>query len=814
MGLLDKFKEKINNSDKAVSKRLDETSVSSVQNLDINPDITVNKILEYKRKGLPLDELYYTSEYVQRKQFERREFSEAEFNQYKKSIGGHASSTVNSSSFQSKVEKQKDYKENLKDISKSDLRLKQIEQEKETIAKRPLSLKERNRLLDELASKKTEESRKQDILKILRSQELNPVQQPTSFETPINNIQQVQQPEQNLSRKELKKQQKLQEQNQQPNQFGQPTSYNDELSGETQAPQLQDDSQQIKAKEKPKAPEFGSKKIETNEDATTPALVPGTPTKTYVRLADQEITDIATKTNEQPIIASKEPSYDPNAKYAIEMIDIHKSFGNIHANNGITFRVKENEVHALIGENGAGKSVLMSILFGIYTPDEGKIMVNGEPVVFSSPIDATFVGLGMVHQHFKLVETDTIYQNVILGVEDVKKMGIIENKKAKQKLKDLIEKYNLNLDINKKISKLNVAEQQKTEILKLLYREANIMIFDEPTAVLSDSEIKQFLEIIKQLKAEGKTIILITHKFNEIKEVADRGTVIRLGTFVSDFNINEKNTNEMVKEMVGESVEFVHNERKGEFDNSKVILNVSDVHIDNKKGKGISFDVHAGEIFAIAGVTGNGQSELALMLSGLEKTYGGKIKLNGKPISKKIINNYKNGLSFIPEDRHKHAVILDMPCYMNAVLDRVDFKPYNKNGILDYSFIKEDSRLFFKKHDIRGTTRGSTPIRKLSGGNQQKLVVGRELDKAHNLIILVQPTRGLDLLAINNIHKQILKEKEEGNAILLISYELDEILSLADTIAVMNKNDIVGIDSANNMTRDRIGKLMVGDYEH
>ncbi len=822
MALLDKIKDKISsNNDKKVSQRLDGTN-ATLRNEDINPDITVNKIREYQRNGWDLEKLYYKSEYIERKQYERREFSDIELNQFKKSKQMNASSSmVNSSNFHDKVEKHSSYKDEIKEKNKSDLRMKQIIQERETISNRPLTLKERNKLLDELASNKTAENRKQDILKILRNQELNPLQTTDNKpgfnkQVPENiNQQQLQpQPEQQLSRREIKKQQKLQEQHpEMQQQVAAPVQYNENATTDLNKPNVE---QYIEQQKKDEIAQFGSKKpkLELVPEVDERGLIVE-PVKTYVRLADQESSDIITHANEIKVISNSKPSYDPNAKYAIEMIDIYKTFGQVHANNGITFRVKENEVHALIGENGAGKSVLMSILFGIYNPDSGKILINGEPAVFSSPMDATFAGLGMVHQHFKLVETDSIYENVVLGVENVDGLGVMKNREAKKKLNALIEKYNLNLDINKKVSKLNVAEQQKTEILKLLYREASIMIFDEPTAVLSDSEIKQFLEIIKQLKAEGKTIILITHKFNEIKKVADRGTVIRLGTFISDFNIKDKNTNEMVAEMVGDSINFVTNEYKGQFDQTKPILEVKDVHIDHKtKGNGISFDVHAGEIFAIAGVTGNGQSELSLILSGLEKPHGGKILLNGKHISSKTLKNYKNGLSFVPEDRHKHAVILDMPCYMNAVLNRVDFKPYNKNGILDYSFIKEDSRQFFKDYDVRGTTRGSTPIRQLSGGNQQKLVVGRELDKAHNLIILVQPTRGLDLLAINNIHKQILKEKEQGNAILLISYELDEILSLADTIAVMNKNQIVGMDTASKMTRDKIGKLMVGGYEH
>lgn len=812
MGLLDKIKNKFANKENETVNENEQT-VSVGRHLDdINPDITVTQIREYQKNGWDLEKLYFKSDYIERKHFERREFSAInkidtpKNNTVDKDIKADikpSNSTINSSEFHNKVEKYSSYKDEIKEKNKSDLRMKQIFAEKNSIANRPITLKERDALLDELASNKTPEPRKQEILKILRAQDVGYVRS-NNVATIIEQPEQL--PEQKpLSKKEMKKQMKEQ-QNLQPQQ---PVAYNENATTELNKPELQ---------------AYVKEQAIQNSGKKPPEIIPGVdeqgliqePIKKYVRLADQPVSEIVTHANEIVNIKSAEPTYDPKAKYAIEMIDIYKTFGHVRANNGITFRVKENEIHALIGENGAGKSVLMSILFGIYNADSGKILVNGEPTVFSSPMDATFSGIGMVHQHFKLVETDSIFENVILGVESVNKVGILNNKAAKKKLQEIVDKYNLGLDINKKVSKLNIAEQQKTEILKLLYREASIMIFDEPTAVLSDSEIKQFLAIVKQLKAEGKTIILITHKFNEIKEVADRGTVIRLGTFVSDFNISQKNTNEMIKEMVGDTINFVTNENKGQFDSSKTILEVKDLKINpkNKDESPISFNIHAGEIFAIAGVTGNGQSELALLLSGLSKIHQGKVIINGVNLSHNILKNIMNGLSFVPEDRHKHAILLDMPCYINAVLNRVDFKPYNKNGILDYSFIKEDSRMFFKNNDIRGTTRGSTPIRQLSGGNQQKLVVARELEKSHNLIILVQPTRGLDLLAINNIHKQILEEKEKGHAILLISYELDEILSLADTIAVMNKNKIAGMDVATNMSRDKIGKLMVGGYEH
>lgn len=524
------------------------------------------------------------------------------------------------------------------------------------------------------------------------------------------------------------------------------------------------------------------------------------------------------KNNDDSIInISYEDQQIENSPYAIELIDIYKSFNNglIKANQGITLKVKKNSVHALVGENGAGKSVLMSILFGIYSPDNGHIKINGEIVNINSTKQASFYGLGMVHQHFKLVDSNTIYENIILGNEDCTKIGFMKHHDSKQKIKNLIDKYGFNLDINKKISKLNVAEQQKTEILKLLYRDANILIFDEPTAVLSQHEIQQFLNIVKRLKEEGKTIILITHKFNEIEQVADHATIIRRGKYISDYPINETNKDKMIIDMIGnELVEVTNN---SSFISDNVVLDIKKLNLfGDYKNKSVSFKIHEGEILAIAGVTGNGQTELALSLAGVKKNNKDQIIINNEDISKKSIRNrYIAGLASVPEDRHKHAVILDMPTYMNIVLNDIENDKNSKYGFIKYNAIKTHSRQFIKTHDIRGTNNAESPIRNLSGGNQQKLVVGREIESKHKVLMLVQPTRGLDVLAINNIHKMIMEEKEKGKAILLISYELDEILSLADTIAVMSKGEIVTMKPANQISREEIGKAILGEvYEH
>lgn len=513
-------------------------------------------------------------------------------------------------------------------------------------------------------------------------------------------------------------------------------------------------------------------------------------------------------------------SFDPNAKYAIEMIDIHKSFlnGKVIANDSITLRVQQNEIHAIIGENGAGKSTLMSILFGIYSPDKGVIKVNGKQVYFSSAKDATKVGLGMVHQHFQLVPTYTVLENVILGSElilpNFKYLGLMDTKKAREKIEAIVEKYKLNIDLNAKISKLTVGQQQKTEILKLLYRDADILIFDEPTAVLSPDEIIQFLNMVKDLKNEGKTIIIITHKFNEIKTIADRATVIRLGTFISDFNVQERTIQEMATEMVGhELAEIVNNDHKYKKD---VILDIQNLVLklknnSTKNQTPINLKIHAGEIYAIAGVEGNGQSELVRAISGLDKRVDGKIFIGGEDISSASIHKRNEiGLSHIPENRQRHGLILDLPIYLNVVANKIHKMPFSKWGIMNEKEIKEYTRHLLKKYDVRGSVRGTSDARGLSGGNQQKLIVARELSHGNKLIVMMQPTRGLDLGAIEYIHNKILEEKQKGNAILLVSYELDEILSLADNIAVMSNGKITDWGDTRKMTRNKIGQIMAG----
>lgn len=559
-----------------------------------------------------------------------------------------------------------------------------------------------------------------------------------------------------------------------------------------------------------------------------------------------------------------------NNKIAVKLENISKSFldGKVKANQNINIEVNHNEVHALIGENGAGKSTLMSILFGIYEQDEGNIYINGEKVKFQSAKDAQKYRIGMVHQHFKLVDNYSVLQNVILGSEPVisKSFAFINKKQAINKLNELIKKYSFSLNIYDKVQNLTVGQQQKVEILKLLYRDSDILIFDEPTAVLSDDEIKSFLEIIKDFKKSGKTIIIITHKLNEIKEVADNCTVIRHGKVVDKFSIKDTSIEKMAEAMVGRSLKNISNESSIDFENNETIVEIknlplalmSNPSVKFSKNKIISdlyakiriserinkvkewwykllvsmkFDklmylkkpeeldfslptinlkIRAGEILAIAGVEGNGQSQLVEYVSGLRKSPENTIIYNTKDSSFKSIKwRYKfGGLSFVPEDRHKHGLFLDDSVMFNSVSNQMYDKNYNTYGFIATNSIKNHALNVINEFDVRGVGSIDDSVRGLSGGNQQKLIIGREINKNSKFIIFTQPTRGLDVGAIEYIHSRILQAKEEGKAILLVSYELDEILALADTIAVMSKNQIVGIGSRKEMTRNKIGLLM------
>ncbi|MCV3728452.1 ABC transporter ATP-binding protein [Ureaplasma miroungigenitalium] len=512
-----------------------------------------------------------------------------------------------------------------------------------------------------------------------------------------------------------------------------------------------------------------------------------------------------------------------NDVFAIEMHQITKTFlnGKIVANKDVDLFVKRNEIHAIIGENGAGKSTLMSILFGIYKQDSGLIRINGETVNFSSAKDANKYGIGMVHQHFKLIDSLSVLDNIILGSEEAGIVNVIPRRSITRKLTNIISSYNFKLDLKKKVSNLTVGQQQKTEILKLLYKDIDILIFDEPTAVLSEDEIQSFLEMLLDFKRDGKTIVIITHKFNEIKQVADSATVIRRGQFIDRFDVKDKTIPEMAELMVGRKLVEIKNEDEYQPEGKKVVFKVENLNLfkqlkasSNDETKMLNFQIHEGEVFAIAGVEGNGQSQLALIIAGLASANSGaKIILNGVDITKfSIAKRYKYGLSHIPEDRHKHGLILDDTIMMNSVLQELNQPPYSHYGFLNNNKILEKAIDIINKYDVRGTVIGDNLARALSGGNQQKLIVGREIERKHDLIIMAQPTRGLDLGAIEFIHEQILREKQKNNAVLLISYELDEILSIADTIAVIHNGHFIGYGSSQEMTKQRIGELMAGEH--
>ncbi len=504
--------------------------------------------------------------------------------------------------------------------------------------------------------------------------------------------------------------------------------------------------------------------------------------------------------------------------YAIEMIGITKKFGSITANNDIHLKVKKGDIHAIVGENGAGKSTLMSILFGINEPDSGYIKINGEESDIKNPIQANELGIGMVHQHFQLVHNYSALENIALSnipVTNLTVPVIMNLSQAKLKIESLMKKYNFKINLKTRVENSAVSIQQKIEILKMLYKNADILIFDEPTAVLSPTEIEEFLKIIKNFKKLGKTIILITHKLKEIEAVADMVTVLRSGQSIKTFPNHSLKLSEVANLMVGRSLKPVLN--SGGIISDKKVLEIKNISVKRAMGiKGLSLDnlsldIKSGEIVAIAGVEGNGQTALAEALMGMSKLQTGSIKLDNIDISKMPTKKrYHLGMSYVPEDRHKFGIILDFPIIDNLVLQNYDREPLsNKFGILRKKLINNYANNIIKNYDIRGVKNKHQLIRSLSGGNQQKLVIGREMERKHKFIIFSQPTRGLDVGAIEYIHNKILREKANGNAVLLISYELDEVMALADRIAVLNSGKIVGFKAIKNITREEIAMMMI-----
>ena len=495
------------------------------------------------------------------------------------------------------------------------------------------------------------------------------------------------------------------------------------------------------------------------------------------------------------------------------MLHITKEFPGIKANDDITLQLRRGEIHALLGENGAGKSTLMSVLFGLYQPEQGEIRKDGKPVKINNPNDATALHIGMVHQHFKLIEVFTVLDNIILGAEDTK-MGFVQRAHARKRVEELSKKYGLAVDLNAKVEDITVGMQQRVEILKMLYRDNEILIFDEPTAVLTPQEIVELMQIMKGLAKEGKSILFISHKLNEIMEVSDRVTVLRKGRYIGTVNTKDTSAPELSRMMVGHDVQLVVD--KAPAQPGETVLKVSNLHVASRlykhdAVKGVSFEVRKGEIVCIAGIDGNGQSELVFGLSGLEKCTGGKIEINGVDITHAPIRKRSEaGISHIPEDRHKHGLVLDFTLEQNFVLQTFEQPRFHQMGFIKFGDIRKYAERLIEEYDVRSGQGPITMARSMSGGNQQKAIIAREIDRDLPLLLAVQPTRGLDVGAIENIHRQIVAQRDAGKAVLLVSLELDEVMNLSDRILVMYEGEIVGELDPKKTTVEELGLYMAG----
>ena len=500
------------------------------------------------------------------------------------------------------------------------------------------------------------------------------------------------------------------------------------------------------------------------------------------------------------------------AENIIEMLHITKEFPGIIANDDITLQLRRGEIHALLGENGAGKSTLMSVLFGLYQPESGEIRKNGQVVKINDPNDATALGIGMVHQHFQLIDVFTVLDNIILGAETTK-FGFLQKKEARKKVEELSEKYGLKVDLDAKVEDITVGMQQRVEILKMLYRDNEILIFDEPTAVLTPQEIEELMATMKEFAKEGKSILFISHKLNEIMEVADRVTVLRKGKYVGTVNTCDTDKQSLSNMMVGRPVqlEVVKDEaRPGE-----TVLKVEHLSVPSHTHKkdavhDVSFEARAGEILCIAGIDGNGQTELVYGLTGLEKCSGGTVILCGHDISHATIRQRGENMSHIPEDRHKHGLVLDFTLEQNLVLQRFREPRFQHMGFIKPAAVREYADRLIEQYDVRSGQGPVTVARSMSGGNQQKAIIAREVDREKPLIVAVQPTRGLDVGAIEYIHSQLVAERDKGRAVLLVSLELDEVMSLSDRILVMYEGEIVGELDPKATTVQELGLYMAG----
>ncbi len=499
--------------------------------------------------------------------------------------------------------------------------------------------------------------------------------------------------------------------------------------------------------------------------------------------------------------------------YVIEMLNITKEFPGIKANDNITLQLKKGEVHALLGENGAGKSTLMSVLFGLYQPESGTIKKDGQVVEIKNPNDATALHIGMVHQHFKLVECFTVLDNIILGCEPCNH-GFINRKEARKKVVELSERYGLKVDPDAKIEDISVGMQQRVEILKMLYRENEILIFDEPTAVLTPQEIDELMEIMRNFTKEGKSILFITHKLAEIMAVADRCTVLRKGKCTGTVNIKDTNAQELSRMMVGRDVQLTVSKQENHL--GDVILKVDGLTVPSKihkndSVKNASLEVRGGEIVCLAGIEGNGQTEFVYAVTGLEKPTAGTITMLGKDITRASIRSRsKLGMSHIPEDRHKHGLVLDYSLEENMVLQRYWEPEFQNHSVIRKDAVRQYANRLIEEYDVRSGQGATTTVRAMSGGNQQKAIIARELDKDPELLVAVQPTRGLDVGAIENIHKQLVAQRDAGKAVLLVSLELDEVMNLSDRILVMYEGEIVGEFNPKTTDVQTLGLYMSG----
>lgn len=505
------------------------------------------------------------------------------------------------------------------------------------------------------------------------------------------------------------------------------------------------------------------------------------------------------------------------SEYAVELNHITKIFGSFKANDDVTVKLRTGEIHALLGENGAGKSTLMNVLFGLYKPDEGEIKVNGQPVTINNPNDATDYGIGMVHQHFKLIDDFTVLQNIVLGVEDVQG-GILQMDAARKKITELSQKYNFDIDPDARISEITVGMQQRVEILKMLYRDNNVLIFDEPTAVLTPQEIEGFLKLMKDLADSGKSILFITHKLNEIRAVADRCSVLRKGKYIDTFDVADVTEEEMSEKMVGRKVNLVLEKKPCnpgnvilETDKLTVMKATEDSGTTKEAVSEVSLNARAGEIVCIAGIDGNGQSELVYAITGLLPAKSGKIFINGKDITNETVRNRTlSGIGHIPEDRLKYGLVSESTLEENMVLQSYYSDEFQKKGFLKFDRMREFTEEMIEAYDIASAQGPDSLAGEMSGGNQQKAVIARELSRQPELVIAVQPVRGLDVGAIEYIHRQLLNARDSGKAVLLVSFDLGEVMNLSDRILVMFEGEIVADVKPEETTIQELGLYMAG----